>query len=156
MVPPPVNLTRDPLQTLRVEAIAYGAKDTGEMGGGAAASVLWAAGPELLTALKSKLAKSARTIGEVVVTDSFGLHKSGIRWIVHLISIIKHTPQGAYCPHPERLQDGVEKGYRVSVPRIEDSMKAPQPAGEVARDIQDQDAVLRGHGLVKRVKCHRT
>ncbi|HYG35622.1 MAG TPA: hypothetical protein VEC99_12600 [Clostridia bacterium] len=45
-------LTRDPLQILRVDAIGYGAKDTGEMGGGAAAAVLTAAGPEILTALR--------------------------------------------------------------------------------------------------------
>jgi O-acetyl-ADP-ribose deacetylase (regulator of RNase III) len=104
---PLATLTRDALQTLRVDAIGYGAKDTGEMGGGAAASVLTAAGPELLPALRSKLSHSSRRVGDVVVTDSFGLQTSGIRWVAHIISIIKHTPQGAYCPEPERLREGV-------------------------------------------------
>jgi O-acetyl-ADP-ribose deacetylase (regulator of RNase III) len=55
----------------------------------------------------TKLATSPRAVGDVVVTDSFKLQPMGVRWIVHLISIIKHTPQGAYCPHPERLRQGV-------------------------------------------------
>jgi O-acetyl-ADP-ribose deacetylase (regulator of RNase III) len=103
------GLTRDPLQILRVDAIAYGAKDTGEMGGGAAASVLMAAGPEVLTEAKVKMARLARRVGEVVITDSFNLQSLGIRWIVHIISIIKHTPHGAYCPEPERLPKGVTR-----------------------------------------------
>jgi O-acetyl-ADP-ribose deacetylase (regulator of RNase III) len=104
---PIVTLTRDPIQMLSVEAISYGAKDTGEMGGGAAAAILAGAGPELLPTLKSKLATSGRAVGDIVVTESFKLQTLGIRWIVHLISIIKHTPQGAYCPQPERLTNGV-------------------------------------------------
>ena len=102
-----VRLTRDPLQILKVDAIGYGAKDTGEMGGGAAAAVLAAAGPELLIELRSKLIGSPRRVGDVAVTDSFRLQAIGIRWVIHIISIIKHTPQGAYCPQPERLRDGV-------------------------------------------------
>jgi O-acetyl-ADP-ribose deacetylase (regulator of RNase III) len=104
---PIATLTGDSLQTLRVDAIGYGAKDTGEMGGGAAASVLTAAGPELLPALRSKLSKSSLRVGDVVITDSFRLQTSGIRWVAHIISIIKHSPQGAYCPEPERLREGV-------------------------------------------------
>lgn len=102
-----ITLTREPLQHLKVDAIAYGAKDTGEMGGGAAAAVLTAAGPELLTELQAKLATSQRQVGDVLLTDSFQLRSTGIRWVVHLISIIKYTPQGAYCPQPERLREGV-------------------------------------------------
>ena len=104
---PTVTITRDPLQTLKVDAIGYGAKDTGEMGGGAAAAVLAAAGPELLTELRSKLVGLPRRVGDVAITDSFKLQAIGIRWVIHIISIIKHTPQGAYCPQPERLRDGV-------------------------------------------------
>ncbi|MFA5191972.1 MAG: macro domain-containing protein [Verrucomicrobiia bacterium] len=102
-----ITLTRDPLQILRVDAIGYGAKDTGEMGGGAAAAVLAAAGPEILDALCSRLVTSPRRVGDVVLTDSFKLQTIGIRWVIHIISIIKHTSQGAYCPRPERLKDGV-------------------------------------------------
>src|SRR6266850_8381380 len=104
---PIVSLSRDPLQMLKVDAIGYGAKDTGEMGGGAASSILVAAGPEVLAAAKLKLAKSSRRVGDVVITDSFNLLPLGIRWIVHIISIIKHTPQGSYCPEPGRLRDGI-------------------------------------------------
>ena len=104
---PTIILTRDPLQILKVDAIGYGAKDTGEMGGGAAAAVLAAAGPEILNELRSKLANSPRRVGDVAVTDSFKLQAVGIRWVIHIISIIKHTPQGAYCPQPERLRGGV-------------------------------------------------
>ena len=48
------------LQDMKVDAIAYGAKDTGEMGGGAAAAVLEAAGPGILALLKRELATSTR------------------------------------------------------------------------------------------------
>jgi O-acetyl-ADP-ribose deacetylase (regulator of RNase III) len=92
---------------LRVDAIGYGAKDTGELGGGAAAAVLVAAGPEILGELRSKLVGSPRRVGDVALTDSFKLHAVGIRWVIHIISIINHTPEGAYCPQPERLRDGV-------------------------------------------------
>jgi O-acetyl-ADP-ribose deacetylase (regulator of RNase III) len=105
-----IILSRDPLQTLKVDAIGYGAKDTGEMGGGAAAAVLMAAGPEIIPALQAQLVASSRSIGEAVLTDSFKLHAVGIRCVIHIISIIKHTPQGAYCPHPQRLRDGVCAG----------------------------------------------
>lgn len=102
-----IQLTREPLQVLKVDAIGYGAKDTGEMGGGAAAAILAAAGPEILAELRTRLASSPRSVGDVVLTDSFRLKGNGVRWILHIISIIKHTPQGAYCPQPERLRDGV-------------------------------------------------
>jgi O-acetyl-ADP-ribose deacetylase (regulator of RNase III) len=104
---PSATLSREPLQMMKVDAIGYGAKDTGEMGGGAAASILTAAGPEILTALRSKLAGSQRRVGDAVLTPSFKMEPSGIRWVLHIISIIKNTPQGAYCPQPERLRDGV-------------------------------------------------
>ncbi|MEO7297498.1 MAG: macro domain-containing protein [Verrucomicrobiota bacterium] len=113
-----VTLTRSHLQSLKVDAIGYGAKDTGEMGGGAAAAVLIAAGPEILTDLRSHLAHSpSRRVGDVAVTSAFKLETSGIRWVLHIISIIKNTPQGAYCPEPERLRDGtlsaLEKAFEL-------------------------------------------
>ena len=111
---PLVTLTRDPLQMMKVDAIGYGAKDTGEMGGGAAAAVLAAAGMEILTDLRSKLAGSPRGVGEVIVTPSYKLQTAGIRWVLHVISIIKNTPQGAYCPQPERLRDGVFSALKMA------------------------------------------
>ena len=107
---PSVTLTRDPLQILKVDAIGYGAKDTGEMGGGAAASVLATAGPEILTELRSRMAGLSRLVGDVALTRAFKLEAAGIRWVIHIISIIKHTPEGAYCPQPGRLRDGVCAG----------------------------------------------
>ncbi|PWU08550.1 MAG: hypothetical protein C5B50_29330 [Verrucomicrobia bacterium] len=104
---PLVTLTREPLQMLKVDAIGYGAKATGEMGGGAAAAVLTAAGPEILNALRSKLVGLPLRVGEVVVTPAFNLEAVGVRLVLHIISIIKNTPQGAYCPQPDRLRDGV-------------------------------------------------
>jgi O-acetyl-ADP-ribose deacetylase (regulator of RNase III) len=109
-----IILSRDPLQTLKVDAIGYGAKDTGEMGGGAAAAVLMAAGPDIVPALQAQLAASSRSVGEAVLTDSFKLHAAGICWVIHIISIIKHTPQGAYCPQPQRLRDGVCSGLMAA------------------------------------------
>jgi O-acetyl-ADP-ribose deacetylase (regulator of RNase III) len=104
---PLATLSREPLQMMKVDAVGYGAKDTGEMGGGAAASILTAAGPEILTALRSKLPGSQRRVGDAVLIPSFKMETSGIRWVLHIISIIKNTPEGAYCPQPERLRDGV-------------------------------------------------
>src|SRR5579862_4462248 len=111
---PLVTLSREPLQMMKVDAIGYGAKNTGEMGGGAAASILTAAGPEILTTLRSKLATSQRRVGDVVLTPSFKMEPSGIRWVLHIISIIKNTPQGAYCPQPERLRDGVCSALKLA------------------------------------------
>ena len=104
---PLVTLTREPLQMLKVHAIGYGAKNTGEMGGGAATAVLAAAGTEILADLRCKLAGSPHRVGDVVVTPSFKMRSTGVQWVLHVISIIKNTPQGAYCPQPERLRDGV-------------------------------------------------
>lgn len=114
---PSIEIARTPLQEMKVDAVAYGAKDTGEMGGGAAAAVLAAAGPELLGALSSELARSTRQIGDAVITDAFGLRERGVRWVVHVISIIRNTPQGAWCPHPERLPDGVLKALHLASAR---------------------------------------
>ncbi len=109
-----ILLERGALEEMTVDVIAYGAKDTGEMGGGAAAAILAAAGADLLAALRSELARSTRQIGEAVLTDAFGLRERGIRWIAHVISILKHTPEGAWCPHPDKLYDGVLKALELS------------------------------------------
>src|SRR5262245_58826214 len=111
---PLLTLTREPLQVLKVEAIGYGAKETGEMGGGDADAILTAAGPESLTEVRAKLSVSTRRVGDVVATSSFKLEPTGIRWVLHIISIIKHTPQGAYCPQPERLRDGVLSALTIA------------------------------------------
>jgi O-acetyl-ADP-ribose deacetylase (regulator of RNase III) len=110
----PITLTREPLQLLRVDAIGYGAKDTGEMGGGAAAVILAAAGEELLTELRTKLSGTVPRVGDVTLTRAYQLEAIGIRWVLHIVSIIKHTSQGAYCPHPAALGDGVERALTLA------------------------------------------
>lgn len=102
-----VELVRDRLPFLKVDAIAYGAKDTGEMGGGAAAAIIEAAGLELMMDLRKKLVATNRQIGEAILTDSFGLRQSGIKWVCHIISIVTKTPQGDWCPYPGKLYDGM-------------------------------------------------
>ena len=64
MIRPTIGRKR--LQEISVDALAYGAKDNGEMGGGAASAILVAAG----------------------------------------------TPQGAWCPEPQRLEEGVFEALR--------------------------------------------
>lgn len=109
-----ITLSRTPLQLAKTEVIAYGAKDTGEMGGGAAREICVAAGEQLLEAVKIELAKTSRKVGDVAVTESFGMKNQGVRWICHIISIIKNTPQGACCPLPSRLADGVFRALELS------------------------------------------
>lgn len=109
-----IGLHRASLVEMRVDALAYGAKDTGEMGGGAAAAVLAAAGPEILDAVRKELAGRSRQIGDAVITDAFALGERGVKWVVHVLSIIKNTPQGAWCPEPEKLRDGVMTGLRLA------------------------------------------
>jgi O-acetyl-ADP-ribose deacetylase (regulator of RNase III) len=111
---PLATLTREPLQMLKVDGIGYGAKDTGEMGGGAAASLLTVAGSELQNALRSKLAGSGLRVGDAVITPAFKLEANGVRWVLHIISIIKNTPQGAWCPQPERLREGVCSALKLA------------------------------------------
>jgi len=105
-------ITRQKLQDVTADAVAYGAKDTGGMGGGAATGVITTAGPAVRAALVERLPFTTRRVGDVVVTESFGLAARGVRWVCHVISIIAHTPQGAYCPEPNRLTDGVYEALR--------------------------------------------
>jgi O-acetyl-ADP-ribose deacetylase (regulator of RNase III) len=108
----PIHLTHRKLQQMQVDAIGYGAKSTGGMGGGAANAVLVAAGPAIREDLRFKLAFTSRQIGSVVVTEGHGLEARGIRWVCHIVSILKGTPEGDWCPHPEMLAGGVEVAIR--------------------------------------------
>jgi len=111
----PIKLSDKFLQDMAVDAITYGAKDTGEMGGGAAASILENAGSKILEAARKEFALlPSKNIGDVVITDSYNLKKRGIKFVCHLISIIKYTPQGAYCPSPEKLYNGVSKSIELA------------------------------------------
>ncbi len=104
-----VTLSRRPLEDTGCQVLAYGAKDTGEMGGGAAQALLMLGGPELQEALRQELARTARGIGEVVFTEPFRMADRKALAICHIVSIRKHTSQGAWCPEPDKLAAGVER-----------------------------------------------
>ena len=111
---PRIQLSQLPLQELEADALGYGAKDSGEMGGGAAGALLVAAGTELEQASREQLAQTSREIGQAYLTPAFGgLRKKGVQWVCHIISIQKHTDQGAWCPHPERLEGGVYRALEL-------------------------------------------
>lgn len=102
-----LELSRQRLEDTGCEALAYGAKDTGEMGGGVASVVLTLAGPQLRDGLRERLAETDRKVGTAVWTPPFGLAERGVLGVCHIVSIIKNTPQGAWCPEPDKLARGV-------------------------------------------------
>jgi|GEM_PF-1805423 len=110
-----IDLTRDRLESCRTDAICYGAKDTGAMGGGAAMAVYQSCGPEILEAAQEALATTSRQVGDVVYTHAFG-HECTV-YVGHLISIKTKTSQGDWCPQPERLGEGVYKALVDLPPR---------------------------------------
>jgi O-acetyl-ADP-ribose deacetylase (regulator of RNase III) len=109
-----IILARDRLEAVQADAYGYGAKDTGEMGGGAASSIVAGCGEGVLEAVRIELAKTSRLVGTAVITDGFNLRKRGVKYILHIVSIIKDTPQGAYCPTPELLPLGVETALKLA------------------------------------------
>lgn len=112
---PRISLSSMPLEESRAEMVAYGAKDNGEMGGGASGALLVAAGPALEEASRKELARCSREVGEVYLTPAFGsLLESGVGWVCHIISILKYTDQGAWCPHPELLEVGVARALAMA------------------------------------------
>ncbi|MCA9776652.1 MAG: macro domain-containing protein [Candidatus Eremiobacteraeota bacterium] len=100
-----LELTRDRLEHANTDAICYGAKDTGEMGGGAAMAVYQSCGPLVLEAARQALTQTSRGVGEVVFTAAYD-HECTV-YVGHLISIKTKTSEGDWCPEPERLGDGV-------------------------------------------------
>lgn len=104
-----VEFVRTPIQEVRCDALAFGAKNTGEIGGGPAEAIFRAAGPELLQAGRDALAKTDRQVGAVAVTRAFNLEEHGVKWICHVVANIRQDPDETLCPRPERLTDGVYK-----------------------------------------------
>lgn len=112
---PRLTLSHRVLEESAAEMVAYGAKDVGEFGGGAAVALLVACGAELESACREALAKTSREVGEACITPAFGqLLSKGTRWVCHIISIKKLTSQGSYCPHPERLEAGVLRALELA------------------------------------------
>lgn len=114
---PRIRLSQMVLEESGAEVVAYGAKDTGEMGGGAAGALLLLAGEALEKAAREHLGENTREVGETFFTPSFGLARRGIQWVCHIVSIIKYTDRGAYCPHPERLESGVARALQLAEER---------------------------------------
>jgi len=131
-----IELVRDPLPFIPgISAVAYGAKDTGAMGGGAAAAILAASGQQLIAEAQKKLANTSRRVGDAVVTGAFGLEKFGILSVCHIVSIITGTSQGDWCPYPDKLYDGVRRGLKLL------GLEGPQTVG--------MSALGTGEGRVK-------
>ena len=113
----PISIRQIRLEESGAELVAYGAKDTGSMAGGAAAALLEAAGPELENDLRARLAEANREIGVTVVTPAYRLEERFIAGVVHIISVRKHAEQGTFCPEPQRLADGVMRALELASQR---------------------------------------
>lgn len=108
-----VEFVRTPIQEIRCDALAFAAKNTGEISGGPAEALLRAAGPELVQAGREALAKTDRQVGAVGITRAFNLEELGVKWICHVVTNIKLDPEDTWCPRPERLGDGVFKALEL-------------------------------------------
>lgn len=110
-VGPRISLSQQVLQESGAEMVAYDAKDSGHIEG----SLGLCAGPQLESAWREKLAGSSRELGQAYLTPAFGqLARSGTLWVGHIITIIRHTPEGSWCPRPELLARGVETVLRLA------------------------------------------
>lgn len=150
-----ILLRQVPLEASKAEAVGYGAKDTGEMGGGAAGALLLEAGSELQDEARRQLAKLNREIGDTFLTPAYGrLAQAGTRWVVHIVSILKHTPQGAWCPHPEKLEEGVYRALELlSEKRVESFAISALATGE-GRVTPDLSARLMLGAMRKFFRLH--
>lgn len=102
---PRLSISQDVVQESGAEMVVYDAKDSGEIDG----SLGLAAGPELESAWRQRLAESSRELGQAHLTPAYGqLQQRGTRWVGHIITIIEDTPEGPWCPRPEQLAEGVE------------------------------------------------
>jgi O-acetyl-ADP-ribose deacetylase (regulator of RNase III) len=106
-----IDLTRDRLERAMTDVICYGAKDTGEMGGGAAMAVYQSCGPEVLKAAREGLARTSREVGDVIFTPAYD-HECTV-YVGHIISIKTGTSQGDWCPDPGRLEEGVYRALET-------------------------------------------
>lgn len=146
-----INLCRDRLENARTQAVCYGAKDTGEMGGGAAIAVYQACGPQLLDSLREGLAKTSREVGEVVVTPAF-LHPEATH-VGHIISIKTRTSRGDWCPAPENLGQGVYRALEKLDGKVKTVALSCLATGE-GRAEPDKVATLMLGAARKYFKAH--
>lgn len=86
------GLTRTRLERVGAPLVATGIDHNGRMKGAAAAAIQKAAGPHIEAAAQQALAATDRSLGTVVVTDSFELRAQGIAAVAHVVSTPKHTP----------------------------------------------------------------
>ncbi len=104
-----IDLSDRPIQECKAEIFGYGAKDSGEMGGGASLAICLAGGPQMTDLATAALAATNKQIGDVAFTSSLQLEREGTLVVAHIVSIHKHTPQGAWCPEPESISHGVSR-----------------------------------------------
>ena len=60
------------------------------------------------------LSTTDRQVGDVAFTSPGRLERQGVLVLAHIVSIIKHTPQGSWCPHPEKLSAGVARALQFA------------------------------------------
>lgn len=109
-----IQLSERPIQECKAELLGYGAKDTGEMGGGASLALSLAAGPQLADMAAVALTATNKQIGDVAFSSSLKLERDGVLALAHIVSINKHTPEGAWCPKPEQLDGGVQRALEFA------------------------------------------
>lgn len=109
-----IELSERPIQECKAELLGYGAKDTGEMGGGASLALSLAGGPQLAEMATVALTATNKQIGDVAFTSSLKLEREGVLALAHIVSINKHTPEGAWCPRPELLDNGVQRALEFA------------------------------------------
>ncbi|MGE0493324.1 MAG: macro domain-containing protein [Vulcanimicrobiota bacterium] len=109
------GLTRTRLERVGAPLVATGIDHNGRMKGAAAAAIQKAAGPHIEAAAQQALAATDRSLGTVVVTDSFDLRAEGIAAVAHVVSTPKHTPESPGWLQraiPALLTAAVEGGWR--------------------------------------------
>ncbi|MDQ7824888.1 MAG: macro domain-containing protein [Candidatus Eremiobacteraeota bacterium] len=130
-----IELSTGRLEGSGREMIAYGINHTGQMIGATAQAVMVAAGVEVQDAAREQLSKTDRKLGTVVVTPSFGLESTGVKWIAHVVSTPKHTPEspGWLVPAMGRILD---EALRLQVPAV--ALCALGTAGGIAHETAAQ------------------
>ena len=88
-----LSLSRGVLEDSGAEMVVTGIDHDGRMKGATAQAILMEAGAAIQPAARERLAKTDRSLGEVVVTDAFSLASRGPRWVAHVVSTPKYTPK---------------------------------------------------------------
>jgi O-acetyl-ADP-ribose deacetylase (regulator of RNase III) len=112
-----IELAPVPLERSGCEMIAYGINHTGQLVGSTAQAILVNAGTAARDAARECLATTDRGLGTVVVTPSFGLAPTGVKWIAHVVSTPKHTPKSPGWLVPA-MNCIIDEALKREVPRV--------------------------------------